>query len=65
MNCADHCWHNFVGIIHMVVPDGHVVQKCCRCEEMRDIHRDRAREEYFKNLHRPGHYNDGNGEIFR
>ena len=66
MVCSDgHCWHTFTGVIHMVVPDGHTVQKCCNCEEMRTIHRDHAHDEYYKNKRRPGHYNDGNGTIFR
>lgn len=34
-----HCWHIFTGPLLMVVPDGHVVEKCCSCKAMRTIHR--------------------------
>jgi hypothetical protein len=29
-NC-NHCYHVYRGPISMVVPDGHVVEKCCKC----------------------------------
>ncbi len=35
-----HCWHSYRGAIWMVVPDGHVVQKCCKCTAMRTTHVD-------------------------
>lgn len=33
-----HCFHTFRGPIWMVVPDGHVLEKCCKCETTRLIH---------------------------
>lgn len=36
----DHCWHAYCGPIWMVIPDGHTVQKCCKCPAMRTIHVD-------------------------
>lgn len=39
-----HCWHVFRGPLLMVVPDGHVVQKCCGCATTRVIHADHAKQ---------------------
>lgn len=39
----DHCWHAYQGAIWMVIPDGHVVQKCCKCPETRLVHIDHAK----------------------
>lgn len=36
----EHCFHAYRGAIHMVVPDGHVLEKCCKCETTRMIHVD-------------------------
>lgn len=36
----EHCWHTFRGLIHMVIPDGHAVQKCCKCKTTRTVHVD-------------------------
>lgn len=36
----EHCWHAFRGPLMMVVPDGHVVETCCKCHKMRTIHAD-------------------------
>lgn len=33
-----HCWHAYQGPIWMVLPNGHVVQKCCHCAASRTIH---------------------------
>lgn len=33
-----HCYHISTKPIMMVVPDGYVVQKCCKCESVRTIH---------------------------
>lgn len=33
-----HCWHRFMGWYHMVLPDGHVLQKCCKCPKTRSVH---------------------------
>jgi len=40
INNHTHCWHLFFGSIHMVIPNGHVIQECCSCETIRTIHRD-------------------------
>ncbi len=36
------CYHTFRGVLFMVVPDGHTVQKCCGCENMRTVHVEHA-----------------------
>lgn len=36
------CFHDYRGAIWMVIPDGHVLQKCCKCEATRLIHVDHA-----------------------
>lgn len=33
-----HCYHPFGGVLSMVIPDGHVVQKCCKCPNTRTVH---------------------------
>ena len=35
---CNHCWHPYTGPIHMVVPEGHVIEKCCKCDEHRTRH---------------------------
>jgi hypothetical protein len=40
----DHCWHAYRGPIWMVIPDGHVLEKCCKCETTRLIHIDHLHE---------------------
>jgi len=40
----EHHFHAYRGPIHMVVPDGHIVQKCCKCEKTRVVHADHAHE---------------------
>lgn len=40
--CAKHCWHAYQGAYHMVLKDGHILQKCCRCPATRQVHRDHA-----------------------
>lgn len=35
----EHCFHPYRGVLHMVVPDGHVVRKCCKCPKMETVHR--------------------------
>lgn len=37
-----HCYHAYHGPIWMVIPDGHIVQKCCKCEATRLVHIDHA-----------------------
>jgi hypothetical protein len=44
----EHCWHAYRGALHMVIPDGHTVQKCCKCEATRTIHMDHAHEDARK-----------------
>lgn len=34
----EHCFHLFRGVFHMVLPDGHVLEKCCKCQQTRVIH---------------------------
>lgn len=36
----EHCFHAYRGAIHMVIPDGHVLEKCCKCETTRMVHID-------------------------
>jgi hypothetical protein len=38
----EHHWHEHAGAVWMAVPDGHIVQKCCRCWATRTVHRDHA-----------------------
>jgi len=38
----EHCWHVYSGPIHMVIPNGHIVQQCCKCESTRTVHVDHA-----------------------
>lgn len=35
---CSHCWHHYRGAILMVIPDGHVVQECCKCHQHRTVH---------------------------
>jgi hypothetical protein len=35
---CDHCWHIHQGPLMMVIPDGHMVQSCCKCKSLRTIH---------------------------
>lgn len=39
------CYHRFTGPLLRIVPDGHVVQKCCKCDNTRTVHRDHLHEE--------------------
>jgi hypothetical protein len=41
---CEHHWHAFSGVIHMVVPQGHIVQSCCKCSSIRTVHRGHAHE---------------------
>lgn len=41
---CDHCWHFFRGASYAVLPDGHVVMKCCKCPATDTIHRDDLRD---------------------
>lgn len=36
----EHCFHLYQGIIYMCLPDGHVMLKCCKCDEKKTEHRD-------------------------
>lgn len=38
------CYHMYHGSILMVVPDGHIVQKCCKCACIRTTHADHLGE---------------------
>lgn len=39
-----HCWHDYLGALQMVIPDGHVVQKCCKCSATRTVHVDHTED---------------------
>ena len=43
MSGHSHCWHAHRGPIWMVLPDGHIVQKCCECGAIRTVHVEHAR----------------------
>ena len=36
---CNHCWHPHTGPLMMVIKEGHVVQSCCKCQDMRQVHR--------------------------
>jgi hypothetical protein len=38
----EHCWRMYRGPISMVIPDGHTVQQCCKCQTIRTVHVDHA-----------------------
>ncbi len=40
----EHCFHVYRGPIWMVIPDGHTVQKCCKCLTTRLVHVDHLNE---------------------
>ena len=43
MGCGQvHCFHIYRGPMHMVIPDGHVALRCCRCPAMKTQHADHA-----------------------
>jgi hypothetical protein len=42
----EHCWHFYHGAIHMVIPDGHVVRQCCKCQAIRAVHADHALDQH-------------------
>jgi hypothetical protein len=33
-----HCWHNFYGVIWMVIPPGHTLKQCCKCGATKTVH---------------------------
>ncbi len=39
---CQHCFHRYEGPVWMVLPDGHVLEKCCRCGWAGNVHRDHA-----------------------
>lgn len=39
----EHCWHPWSGPIHMVLQNGHVLMKCCKCESTETRHGDHVR----------------------
>lgn len=39
---CNHCWHLHKGPLMMVIKEGHVVQSCCKCQNMRQVHRAHA-----------------------
>jgi hypothetical protein len=39
-DACDHCYHRFTGIIHMVIKPGHILEQCCKCQSIRQVHPD-------------------------
>jgi hypothetical protein len=39
---CEHCWHPQEGPYMMVLRDGHILQKCCKCGAGRQVHRAHA-----------------------
>lgn len=39
----EHCLRRYEGVIHMVIPDGHVLLKCCKCDHAEMRHHDHWR----------------------
>lgn len=39
---CDHYWHANRGAMMVCLPDGFIVQRCCKCHETRSIHADHA-----------------------
>ena len=37
---CNHCWHLRERPIHMVIKDGHMIQTCCKCQAIQQVHRD-------------------------
>lgn len=35
---CNHCYHAHRGPIWMVIPNGHVVEECCKCHSTRTVH---------------------------
>lgn len=49
--CSDHCYHLHTGPYMRVLPNGHILQKCCHCSDTRTIHRDHAWENFRNSNH--------------
>ena len=43
--CKEHCYHLYQGSFMRVLPDGHVLQKCCSCDCTRTAHREHLMDE--------------------
>jgi hypothetical protein len=41
---CNHCWHAHEGPYMMVLRDGHILQKCCKCQGTRTVHRAHAND---------------------
>jgi hypothetical protein len=39
---CSHCFHLFTGPIWMIIPDGQVLEKCCKCGATRLVHIDHS-----------------------
>jgi hypothetical protein len=44
----EHCLHPYRGAIHMVLPDGHTLMKCCKCEHTETKHRDHQHRDHME-----------------
>lgn len=42
---TNHCWHARRAPIMMVIKDGHVVQQCCKCRAIRQVHIEHMNDE--------------------
>lgn len=42
--CEKCCYHAKKGPIMMVIPDGHIVQECCKCHNTRVVHIDHLKD---------------------
>lgn len=35
---CDHCWHLDGGPVMMVIRPNHVIERCCHCDAIRQVH---------------------------
>lgn len=49
ISACEHCMHLFTGPIWMVVPDGHVMMKCCHCAHITTLHAGHVNHNLWKN----------------
>jgi len=46
----EHCFHIFRGPIWMVIPDGHVIEKCCMCDATRTVHAEHRADDHVRGV---------------
>lgn len=54
-----HCWHMFMGAIHMVVRPGHVLEECCKCDALRQVHIEHRTHKHLDDYVQTGWKTDG------